>query len=147
MTDLIKKLSLENVVDLVLVSMHLLPEKMPASFQSIYTPIIDAGSPTQIEYLARLLSTQLTTVDYKIIIENNDSLSSRTSSLTLVNEISSTSPIIPNIRSKKTKSFKFSNAIKSIEYNEMQRMSIDSFNRILHAESLLIFKINLSIYF
>jgi len=127
-TDLIKKLSLENVVDLVIVSMHLLPEKIPASFQSIYTPIVDAGSPTQIEYLARLLSTRLTTVDYKIIIENNDSL---------VNEISSTLPIIPNIRSKKMKSFKFSNAIKSIEYNEMQRMSIDSFNRILHAEGLL----------
>jgi len=137
-TDLIEKLSLPNVVDLVLVSMHLLPEKIPASFQSIYTPIVDAGSPTQIEYLARLLSTQLTAVDYKItkpeqvIIENNDSISSRTST---------------NIQSKKTKSFKFSNAIKSIEYNEMQRMSIDSFYRILHAEGLLNFKINLSIYF
>jgi hypothetical protein len=127
-TDLIEKLSLQNVVDLVLVSMHLLPEKIPASFQSIYTPIVDAGSPTQIEYLARLLSTQLTTVDYN---------------KTLINQISSTST---NNQSKKTKSFKFTNTIKSIEYNEMQRMSIDSFYRILHADGLLIFKINLSIY-
>jgi len=127
-TDLIEKLSLQNVVDLVVVSMHLLPEKIPASFQSIYTPIVDAGSPTQIEYLARLLSTQLTTIDYN---------------KTLINQISSTST---NNQSKKTKSFKFTNAIKSIEYNEMQRMSIDSFYRILHADGLLIFKINLFIY-
>ena len=32
------------------------------------------------------------------------------------------------------KPFKLADAIKSIEYDEMQRMSTDSFYRILHAE-------------
>jgi hypothetical protein len=32
------------------------------------------------------------------------------------------------------KPFKLADAIKPIEYDEMQRMSKDSFNRILHAE-------------
>jgi hypothetical protein len=58
--DLIGKLSIGNVVDLVLVSMVALPEKMPASFQATYTPIAAAGTPAQIEHLARLLGAQLT---------------------------------------------------------------------------------------
>lgn len=58
-TDLVGKLSIENVVDLVLASMHSLPETIPVSFQSTYIPIKDAGSTAQIEYLARLLSNQL----------------------------------------------------------------------------------------
>ena len=58
--DLVGKLSIGNVVDLVLVSMFLLPEKMPASFQATYTPIAAAGTPAQIEHLARLLGAQLT---------------------------------------------------------------------------------------
>ncbi len=66
MTDLIEKLSIKNVVDLVLVSMRLLPDEIPESFHSIYTPIADAGSPTQIEQLARLLSAQLTTAGYEL---------------------------------------------------------------------------------
>jgi hypothetical protein len=62
--DLIGKLSIGNVVDLVLVSMFLLPEKMPASFQATYTPIAAAGTPAQIEHLARLLGAQLTAAGY-----------------------------------------------------------------------------------
>ncbi|CAF1253457.1 unnamed protein product [Adineta steineri] len=58
--DLVGKLSIGNVVDLVLVSMFLLPEKMPASFQATYTPIVAAGTLAQIEHLVRLLGTQLT---------------------------------------------------------------------------------------
>ena len=50
--DLLGKLSIGNVVDLVLVEMFLLPE---TSFQAIYTPIATAGTPAQIEHLARLL--------------------------------------------------------------------------------------------
>ncbi len=54
-----EKLSIKNVVDLVIASMRFLPEEMPVSFQALYTPIKDAGSPAQIEHLARLLNTQL----------------------------------------------------------------------------------------
>ena len=41
---------------------------------------------------------------------------------------------IPSVQQKKTKPFKLADAIKPIEYDEMQRMSTDSFHRILHAE-------------
>jgi symplekin len=44
--------------------MFLLPEKMPASFQATYTPIAAAGTPAQIEHLARLLGAQLTAAGY-----------------------------------------------------------------------------------
>jgi hypothetical protein len=47
-----------------------------------------------------------------------------------------TMPTIPSVQQKKTKPFKLVDAIKPIEYDEMQRMSKDSFNRILHAEGL-----------
>lgn len=40
--------------------MFSLPEKIPASFQATYTPIAAAGTPAQIEHLARLLGAQLT---------------------------------------------------------------------------------------
>lgn len=43
---------------------------------------------------------------------------------------------IPSMQQKKAKPFKLADAIKPIEYDEMQRMSKDSFNRILHAEGL-----------
>jgi hypothetical protein len=61
-----EKLSIKNVVDLVLVSMRSLPEEISVSFQLLYTPIRDAGSPAQIEYLARLLNTQLIAAGYDI---------------------------------------------------------------------------------
>ncbi len=54
------------MVDLVIVSMRLLPEKIPESFHSIYTPVVDAGSPIQIEHLACLLSAHLTEAGYQI---------------------------------------------------------------------------------
>jgi hypothetical protein len=44
---------------------------------------------------------------------------------------------IPSIQQKKMKPFKLADSIKPIEYDEMQRMSTDSFYRILHAEGLL----------
>ena len=37
----------------------MLPETMPAQFQSTYTPIAAAGTDAQIKHLARLLATQL----------------------------------------------------------------------------------------
>ena len=43
-------------------------------------------------------------------------------------------PTIPSISQKKMKPFKLADAIRAIEYDEMQRMSIESFCRILNAE-------------
>lgn len=58
--DLIHRLTPQNVANLVLVSMTVLPDQMPPSFQSTYTPIAAAGTPVQIRHLARLLAAQLT---------------------------------------------------------------------------------------
>lgn len=102
--------------------MKFLPETIPSIFQSTYSPIVDPGSPRQIEYLARLFHTQLKTSDYKFDVKCNDLLPSIKSNS---NEISS-------------KKMKLLSTIKPIEYNEMERMSIDSFNRILHIQSLFI---------
>ncbi|CAF3368490.1 unnamed protein product [Rotaria sp. Silwood1] len=180
--DLVGKLSIGNVVDLVLVSMLLLPEKMPASFQATYTPIAAAGTPAQIEHLARLLGAQLTAAGhgkgYELMksqqqvkpkieddIEEGNSIASITgvgrddsfpsSSMDIdsksalpstsgneSSEIPTTSAgittisTIPSVQQKKMKPFKLADAIKPIEYDEMQRMSTDSFYRILHAEDV-----------
>ncbi|XP_069500751.1 symplekin isoform X2 [Ambystoma mexicanum] len=50
----------ENVANLVLISMVYLPDTMPASFQSTYTPVESAGTDAQIKHLARLMATQMT---------------------------------------------------------------------------------------
>ena len=51
-------------------------------------------------------------------------------------ETSSTTTImnIPSLQQKKMKPFKLADAIKPIEYEEMRRMSTDSFCRILQSE-------------
>ena len=171
-----EKLSIKTVIDLVLISMRSLPEKMPALFQSNYTPVRDAGSPTQIEYLARLLSAQLAADSYDIIksdqvmTKQDEERKSRTSqidgersmilwsatadiekkvALTLNSEVSSTSmdvKMIPCTQTKKRKSYKFSNVVQPIEYAEMQRLSMDSFHRILDAKGLSLFEQCLSNY-
>ncbi|KAL8604874.1 hypothetical protein ACOMHN_028502 [Nucella lapillus] len=58
--DLLPKLSVQHVADLVLLSMVMLPDSMPAQFQSTYTPIAAAGTGSQIKHVSRLLATQLT---------------------------------------------------------------------------------------
>ncbi|KAK2181060.1 hypothetical protein NP493_413g00016 [Ridgeia piscesae] len=58
--DLIHRLTPQNVADLVLLSMVMLPDTMPAQFQATYTPIAAAGTQAQIKHLSRLLATQLT---------------------------------------------------------------------------------------
>ncbi|CAL1546360.1 unnamed protein product [Lymnaea stagnalis] len=58
--DILPRLSPQNVADLVLLSMVMLPDSMPAQFQSTYTPIAAAGTQAQISHIARLLATQLT---------------------------------------------------------------------------------------
>ncbi|XP_056397138.1 symplekin [Hyla sarda] len=50
----------ESVANLVLISMVYLPDTMPASFQSTYTPVESAGTDDQIRHLARLMATQMT---------------------------------------------------------------------------------------
>ncbi|CAG5127925.1 unnamed protein product, partial [Candidula unifasciata] len=58
--DILPRLNPQNVTDLVLLSMVMLPDTMPAQFQSTYTPIAAAGTQAQISHIARLLSTQVT---------------------------------------------------------------------------------------
>ncbi|ESO08851.1 hypothetical protein HELRODRAFT_168763 [Helobdella robusta] len=58
--DLVARLTPHNVADLVLLSMVMLPNEMPALFQSTYTPIAVAGTAVQIRHMARLLAAQLT---------------------------------------------------------------------------------------
>ncbi|KAI8784991.1 symplekin [Biomphalaria glabrata] len=58
--DILPRLTPQNVADLVLLSMVMLPDAMPALFQSTYTPIAAAGTQAQISHIARLLATQLT---------------------------------------------------------------------------------------
>ena len=63
--DLIPRLSIiENVCDLVLVSMLSLPDTMPAHFQASYTPVSAAGTSSQIKHLARLMASRLTSEGY-----------------------------------------------------------------------------------
>lgn len=49
-----------SVADLVLISLVVLPETMPAHFQASYTPIAAAGTEAQIRHLSRLMATQFT---------------------------------------------------------------------------------------
>ncbi|XP_014678306.1 PREDICTED: symplekin-like [Priapulus caudatus] len=64
--DLIPRLTVANVADLVLLSMVTLPDLMPAQFQATYTPIAAAGTEAQIHHVARLLGTQLVHAGYGV---------------------------------------------------------------------------------
>ncbi|CAF0931067.1 unnamed protein product, partial [Didymodactylos carnosus] len=207
--DLIGKLNITNVVDLVLVSMLTLPERMPASFQATYTPIAAAGTPAQIQHLARLLGAQLTAAGYGKGYElmksqqttkpaqsdddvsdvkpitsimgvgrddafpidsdkpnmsglpisvigssnvsssstsvpststsvSNEGVLSEASSSALPATTTANTSTMPSttVQQKKFKPFKLADAMKPIEYEEMQRMSTDAFYRILHAEDV-----------
>ena len=54
------RLSPQLAADLVLVSMHHLPDSLPALFSNTFTPISAAGTRSQIQHVARLLAAQLT---------------------------------------------------------------------------------------
>jgi len=58
--ELIPCLTIENVSNLVLLSMVNLPDTIPEFFKTSYKPIESAGTKDQIQYLARLLSAQIT---------------------------------------------------------------------------------------
>ena len=53
------QLTIDNVIELVIRSMNMLPERMPASFSATYTPIESAGTEPQKEHLARMLASQM----------------------------------------------------------------------------------------
>ncbi|XP_072031485.1 LOW QUALITY PROTEIN: symplekin-like [Amphiura filiformis] len=55
----------ENVANLVLISMVTLPETMPPQFQATYTPIAAAGTGNQINHLARMMSSQFVAAGVK----------------------------------------------------------------------------------
>ena len=57
--ELIPKLDLQHVTDLVVASMGKLPETVPPLFLATYTPISAASTPSQIHHMARLLATQV----------------------------------------------------------------------------------------
>ncbi|XP_022085906.1 symplekin-like [Acanthaster planci] len=57
--------NVENVANLVLISMVTLPETMPPQFQASYTPIAAAGTDSQISHLARMMSSQFATAGIK----------------------------------------------------------------------------------
>lgn len=58
--DIIPRLTPQNVADLVLISMVMLPDQLPPHFQATYTPIAAAGTEGQIKHMGRLLANQLT---------------------------------------------------------------------------------------
>uniref|UniRef100_H2YTL8 Symplekin n=1 Tax=Ciona savignyi TaxID=51511 RepID=H2YTL8_CIOSA len=60
--EILPLLTSENVANLVLLSMVMLPDKIPDAFQASYTPIESAGTSEQMKHLARLLSIQMTAV-------------------------------------------------------------------------------------
>ena len=53
------QLTIDNVIELVIRSMNMLPERMPASFSATYTPIESAGTEPQKEHLPRMLASQM----------------------------------------------------------------------------------------
>ncbi|XP_071796722.1 symplekin-like [Asterias amurensis] len=57
--------NVENIANLVLISMVTLPENMPPQFQATYTPIAAAGTDSQIGHLARMLSSQIAAAGIK----------------------------------------------------------------------------------
>ena len=56
---ILPQLTIENVSSLVISSMQMLPETIPASFSATYTPIDSAGTEPQKKHLARLLANQM----------------------------------------------------------------------------------------
>ena len=57
---LVGKLNIDAVSGLVMVSMLNLPDTMPPIFAASYSPVTAAGTPSQIDHVARLLAAQLT---------------------------------------------------------------------------------------
>uniref|UniRef100_A0A158R605 DUF3453 domain-containing protein n=1 Tax=Syphacia muris TaxID=451379 RepID=A0A158R605_9BILA len=58
-----ERLTPHLVTNLVLVSLTSLPDELPTTFKTSYTPITEAGTENQVRYLSRLIATQLTNAE------------------------------------------------------------------------------------
>ncbi|GAB1598351.1 symplekin-like [Argonauta hians] len=162
--DLVGRLNPHNVADLVLISMVMLPDTLPAHFQATYTPIAGAGTPGQIKHLARLLATQLTmagmgkgVTDVKRMNAESEDTPTTTEEekaapklqiQTVVGGTTATQagpeePKKPDIAlitqplmgTRKTlKQFKLSNVTKPMNRDLLDQMTVGAVKRILNAE-------------
>ncbi|XP_059163192.1 symplekin-like [Physella acuta] len=159
--DILPRLTPQNVADLVLLSMVMLPDSMPAQFQSTYTPIAAAGTQAQISHIARLMATQLTMAgmgkglgelkmqalkDSEAAVKNNDEQPSSPKQLiqTVVGlkteELDQAAkkpkinqlPLPPTV--KKIKQFQLSNITKKLNESTVQALTKRAIDRILQAE-------------
>ncbi|RUS89143.1 hypothetical protein EGW08_003086 [Elysia chlorotica] len=145
--DILPRLNAQNVTDLVLLSMVMLPNNMPALFESTYTPVAAAGTQAQISHIARLLATQLTMAAIAEGIKDDEQPSSPKQIIQTVVGLKteeqteqppdkklkmSQLPMPPGIR--KIKQFQLSHATKPLQEEEMESMVNMALQRILKAE-------------
>jgi hypothetical protein len=114
--------------------------------RSIFQPVrpqidddIEDGKPiTSIMGVGRddLFPSSITDLDNKSTLPSNSGNDLSDTPSTSASAATTMSSMLSG-QQKKMKPFKLVDAIKPIEYDEMQRMSTDSFYRILHAEGLL----------
>ncbi|XP_070578226.1 LOW QUALITY PROTEIN: symplekin-like [Ptychodera flava] len=66
-------LHIENVANIVLLSMVALPDTMPVHFQATYTPVESAGTGQQINHLSRMMATQFVAAGFQPSARQPDS--------------------------------------------------------------------------
>ncbi|OWF40642.1 symplekin-like [Mizuhopecten yessoensis] len=160
--DLESRLNAQNVADLVLISMVMLPDTMPAHFQSTYTPIAAAGTEGQIKHIARLLSTQLTTAgmgkgvaETQAQSEENEGAGGESPAYqpsspkqliqTVVGGLTDDLPALPSSSKAQSmqppapvrrgiKQFKLSSVTQELNRDDLDQMTISAVGRILNAE-------------
>ncbi|XP_005107741.1 symplekin [Aplysia californica] len=160
--DILPRLNPQNVADLVLLSMVMLPDAMPAQFQSTYTPIAAAGTETQISHIARLLATQLTMAgmgkglgelqlqamkqDAKAVSATDDQPTSPKQTIQTVLGLKTEEQDEPVIKkpkmsqlplppsSRKMKQFQLSSVTRKLDPQISETLSSDAMKRIIEAE-------------
>jgi len=154
--DLIAKLSAqENVADLVLLTMVMLPDPMPVEFRNNYKPIAAAGTIAQIKQLARILATQLNNAglckSYEAIAkekQKEEAKQSARQSKSIEDELEDNKDIDLKQKvmmeqkaalaqkSKISKAYKLSEVTKPLSKNAIENLLSNSFDRILSQEEL-----------
>lgn len=156
--DLVPRLTVANVSDLVLLSMTMLPDMMPAHFGSTYTPIAAAGTEAQIKHLARLLATQLVHAGYGLgqpaepqkplaKVEEEDDDDGGTSPKQVIQTVVGgfidkpedkkpfLLPVAPPKKSKKMiTQFRLQDVTSELSEKQQKQMSLDAIKRIMYAE-------------
>lgn len=160
--DIIPRLTPQNVADLVLISMVMLPDQLPPHFQATYTPIAAAGTEGQIKHMGRLLANQLTAagmgkgiaeVQLEEVSEEDGGASPEyqptspkqviqtvvgglTEALGPSSSKAANLPAAPQIRSVRPgiKQFKLSTVTSDLDRDRLDEMTIASVKRILQAE-------------